>query len=130
MRNEVKNFYVKDRKAQEERRLRKEYNELNGIDDDSIDEYLKDRLQARIYEQFYPFIDEKYLYRICRVKSKENNINEGNDKNLNLNEEKEFCPGSIILKEKTSDFIKWISSIFQTINDSQISDYSNVNLIF
>jgi len=133
MRNEVKEYYQQEMKAKEEKRLKKEYNKLNGIEeDDSLEEYLKDKLQGRIYMKFYQFIEEKYKYVICpiiekEVKEEENEVNNENNNILKDKEEKKLSPGAIILKEKSTDFIKWVSSIFQTINDSQITDYLNVN---
>ena len=142
MRQEVKDYYYRDLKTQAEIKLKKEHNIANGIEEDnSIDEYLKDKLQKRIYEQFYQFFDNKYDIVICPLKEKEKEKEEENnneDKELvkkggawfaTATKEKKFSPGSINLKEKTTDFIKWISSIFQTINDTQISDYSDVNYI-
>lgn len=120
MRNEVKDYYYRDMRAQEERRIRKEYNLKHGIDeDDSIEEYLKDKLQKRIYAKFYKYLEDSYEIYICPIKPKDENDPDG---------PKEFCPGRITLKEKSTDFIKWISSIYQTINDLNIPDYSNVSI--
>jgi len=128
MRNEVKEFYYKDLKVKEKRRLKREYNEMHGIEeDDSIEEYLEDKLQGRIYKKFYQFVEDNYEYVVCPVKNK---VIENNDNNNNIiiSEEKKLCPNEIILKEKSTDFIKWISSIFQTINDTSITDCFNVNI--
>ena len=130
MRNEVKDFYYKDLKIKERRRLKREYNEMHGIEeDDSIEEYLEDKLQGRIYKKFYQFVEDNYEYVICPLKDKVKEENINND-NIIISEKKVLSPSEIILKEKSTDFIKWISSIFQTINDTNITDYLNVNNLF
>jgi hypothetical protein len=176
MRNEIKENYYKDKQKEEEKKRRKESENYNLIEDeDSIDEYLNDNAQKRIFSKFFHHLDSEYIYMICPVKEvnvnndeldydndsdsdsssttnktksehskskytnntnktkeKSNNYDQEKQKNMNIfenlneNKIKKFCPGKIILKEKTSNFIKWISSIFQTINDSNITDYANV----
>jgi hypothetical protein len=173
MRNEIKEFYYKDKQKQEEKKRRKESENYNPIEEeDSIDDYLNDNSQKRVFLKFYHFFETEYKYIICPIKevnekdddndsdnsSKINkSINEDNkskysnytnnnnieekdkdkeiDKDNNIkDQEKEnnenkimkFSPSKIIIKEKTSNFLKWISSIFQTINDSNITDYANV----
>lgn len=174
MRNEIKDFYYKDKKQQEEKAKRKENNQFSVEDEDSIDEYLNDNSQKRMYLKFYRYFERKYKYEICPMKSisfiDNNFFDDGASKNKSKisqsvhtlaksklsnntyteksrkdtmgnaeepNEEiedpnapKKFWPGEVLIKEKSSNFIKWISSIFQTINDLEISDYMNVTLIF
>ena len=167
MRDEIIDFYYKDKKLQEEKRKRKENIEFKQDEEDSIDEYLNDNSQKRIFMKFYKYFEKKYNYEICPINElNEHHLNEddksksisGTSKNITISQQskskytnntnkskpvpvndiieeveendenkiKKFCPSSIIIKEKSSNFIKWISSIFQTINDSNITDYANV----
>jgi hypothetical protein len=171
MRNEVKEFYYKDMKAEEEKRKKKESEEYNPFEEeDDLDGYLNDNAQKRMYEKFYKYFERNYKYEICPMNDSKDHFkyDDQYSKNISLSDKSDpmsslnlqsksntnlsnktkpanevileteidkipnFFPGEIIIKDKSSNFIRWISSIFQTINDLKIGDFANVinNKIF
>jgi hypothetical protein len=135
LRNSIKEFYYQDLQIQKEKQLKKLQNQINYEEEDSIDNYLEDNSQKRLYMKFFKHLEEKYDYKICPVFEKidyENEITQRTESRSYNNEQvphskiKKLIPSNLYTRDKTCDFVKWISSIFQTINELEIYDAYNV----
>lgn len=144
MRHAIKESYQKELHSKKEKEL-KRINRLTTFDDeDSIEDYLEENTIKRLYKKFYKFLETKYDFKICplydlNVNSFDQSVNNSfsnsgsfdshnfvNITNHKNNIIKMLRPSQLYTKEKCCDFIKWITSIFQTINDLEICDYYNV----
>jgi len=135
LRNSIKEVYNKDLQIQKEKQLKKEH---NYEEEDSIDNYLEDNSQKRLYMKFFKHFEAKYEYKICPVIEQidyenENTESRGHSQNgdkVPFNKVKKLIPSNLVVKEKTCDFLKWITSIFQTINELKINDSHKVNDLY
>jgi len=148
LRNSIKEFYYKDKNNQRERKLKKLRKISNQDQEESSDNFLEDTSQKRLYKRFFRHIEANYEYKVCpffeqiEKKNEESidTISEEIKSNIDENENleisslkeiikiKKLTPSNLVTKVKTCDFIKWITSIFEAINQMEINDVINVNL--
>lgn len=140
LRNSIKEFYYKDLQIKKEKKLKKLKKEHEHEDDDSIDNYLEDNSQKRLYMKFFKHLEAKYDYKICPVveeidfeKEYDTNRTESyshNNDEVSHSKVKKMIPSNLVTKDKICDFLKWITSIFQTVNELKIHDSFKVHRLF
>ncbi len=120
---------------QKNKEIKNNLRRTSFVEDDSIDGYLEDNSEKRLFSKFFIHFQKKYEYKVCPVMEEyeEDDLKMDISRSVSSNENdnnivKKFIPSNLVTKEKTCDFLRWITSIFQSINELEIPDFQNVYL--